>query len=139
MRGQTVNRFVYQPIVFKNYLNLIYRVKIFPHNLILTGDELIIIKDDEKQGQDRYGGIKIYVPLPQIYDLTVKPDPKTRFTILTIGISGGDSIRLEFSSVEAELEQLLNEFYKTRRIWICGYLQPSALKKTIHKNNYQYC
>jgi len=115
IRGQIVNRFVYQPIISKKYLAIIYHIKIFPKILILTGNELIIIKDEEVQAGGSYGGIKFYIPLHRIVELVVNPAPKTRFNILTIGILGGDSIRLKFSSVEDELEQLINEFYKIKR------------------------
>jgi hypothetical protein len=108
--GEKVYSIAYQPLVSKKYFNIFSKIKIFPHILILTETEFIIIQDEKSQ-LSNYGGIRDYLPLRRIINLKSDLDVKTNYTNLIILFPGG-SFNLKFYGIEAELEMFIDNFFK---------------------------
>jgi hypothetical protein len=108
--GEKVYSIAYQPLVSKKYFKIFSKIKIFPHILILTETEFIIIQDEKNQ-LSNYGGIRDYLLLSRIINLKSDFDAKTNYTNLMILFPGG-SMYLKFYGIEAELEMFINNFFK---------------------------
>jgi hypothetical protein len=78
---------------------------------ILTDRELIIIREEERQGgKDKYGGIWDYIPLNKIVTLSLGEKDSN---LLGLSIQLPESARLEFlfqASAKQEIDQLLHRF-----------------------------
>jgi len=114
--GEKIHRMIYQPVVSQKYFKFFPIIKIFPGIAILTESEFIIIHDEERQSQSRYGGIWAYIPLDRIIDLKLEIDSKTSYLHLNILFPGNESLLLKFSCEKAELEKLIREFFKVREL-----------------------
>ena len=116
--GEGLNQLIWQPelrigvlhsffpSVFDKFLHRV----IFPnHALMLTNQELIIIKEDEQNKRsDRFGGIWEFIPLPKIKagHLTQEENGVIQ---LTITLKTGLEVHSLFmSSMRQQLENLLN-------------------------------
>ncbi len=87
------------------------------HLSILTGRELIMIKEDPEKGADhgtRYGGTWLYIPLPKIAAVSLGECDHHTLT-LTIHLPENDEISSIFAMANrSELEQFVDQLEKMR-------------------------
>lgn len=72
--GEQVIHFIHQPLYRRKRYRFFSYTAIFPHLHILTDKELIIINDEARKDQARYGGIWTYIPLRKVVDLRLVND-----------------------------------------------------------------
>jgi hypothetical protein len=110
--GEKVIHAIYQPEIRESLWTILGRTyyrTIFPtHMMILTDQELILIRENESRGgEDKYGGTWDYIPLSQIESLFVEAKDE-HLLALTIQVSGGERFNCLFQdSLKQEADQLL--------------------------------
>jgi hypothetical protein len=114
LEEEKVIQFILQPEIQESLLTFLgktyFRTITPTHMSILTNRELIVIREDAaRRKEDRYGGIRDYIPLNKIKSLTVS-EKTVDLVGLTVQLPE-DSIELLFQvSAKEELNQLLNQF-----------------------------
>jgi hypothetical protein len=80
---------------------------------ILTDRELIVIREEAtRRKEDRYGGIRDYIPLGKIVSLSLM-EKDDNLLVLTIQLPGNSRFELLFQgSARGEVEQLLDQLKK---------------------------
>lgn len=109
--GEKVVRSILQPEIREGVLTLlgrIYHRTISPtHMTILTDCELVTIREEQRPGKDRYGGVWTYIPLKKIVALSLA-EQEGGLLRLSIELPAGASLDSLFeASARQELEQLI--------------------------------
>jgi hypothetical protein len=87
-----------------------YRTVSPPHASILTGHELIVIREEQRSRGDEYGGVWTYIPVDKIVTLSLSWQDKN-LLMLSIQLPENESLELLYqASVEEEVNQLLSKF-----------------------------
>jgi hypothetical protein len=88
-----------------------YRTLSPTHVVILTDRELIIVREDERRsGDDKYGGIWDYIPLPRILSLSLSRRDG-QWLALSVQLPGSVQLECVFlASAEREVNQLLGRY-----------------------------
>lgn len=113
VRGETVCQVIFQPEILRSAWKVLGWT-FFPkmntvHLTILTGDELILICEDERSPKvkgSRYGGTWQFIPLHGVTSAAFS-EPVNGLITISITFTGGDSIQKHFDAASRpELEQL---------------------------------
>lgn len=115
--GEKVIGFILQPEIQARLLTVLkktyYRTISPTHMTILTDRELIVIREEAtRRKEDRYGGIRDYIPLGKIVSLSLM-EKDDNLLVLTIQLPGNSRFELLFQgSARGEVEQLLDQLKK---------------------------
>lgn len=116
--GDTVRCIVLQPEIRAGLLRLfgrsISRTVAVAHLTILTGRELIIIRDASAEKGMRYGGVWTYIPLSKIASVSLAP-AGDNLLALSIHLPGGDRIESLFGpETRPEVDELVEQIVNSR-------------------------
>jgi hypothetical protein len=114
LEGETVLQAVLQPEIRIKLIQVFgrayHRVLSPPHATILTAQELIVIREEQRRGSDKYGGLWDYIPTHKALSLSLNRQ-KSDLLQLTIDLPGEESLAYLFeAALEPELDQLLDSF-----------------------------
>ncbi|MGE5580975.1 MAG: hypothetical protein ACM3X9_00390, partial [Bacillota bacterium] len=118
--GVAVKQIIYQPDIRTKYLRYFQKYVSYTHLTVLTGKELILIKDDDHlrtTHNTRYGGIWEYIPLTKVmaWELVSEAKLPENCKILRLFLAGGTSISRIFTVDRLqELNLLTQEIDKLR-------------------------
>ncbi len=117
--GETVLSNIYEPTIDLMHIELFGRVlyqRISPaYLLILTDQEVILIKDPDSKRLSDYGATWTYLPLPLIQAMGLSYRDEKGYFSLMITLQSGEVIELLYrESNQTKMEEFMNLFQKTR-------------------------
>jgi hypothetical protein len=119
VRGEKVSQIILQPEILEPASKLLgrtfYRTVTAVHLSILTDQELILIREDERSPKikgGRYGGIWQFLPLRSLISVSLT-GPSNGMLTLTIGLLAGETIQRQFAAAsQPELAQFCAKIQK---------------------------
>ncbi|MBN2502257.1 MAG: hypothetical protein JXB38_15850 [Anaerolineales bacterium] len=118
LEGETVVQAILQPEIRVKVMRVLgrayYRTLSPPHATILTNQELIVIREEQRRRSDEYGGLWDYIPLDKVAALALDRREDNLLT-LAIDLPGEESLAYLFEAAwQPELEQLMEKFREVK-------------------------
>lgn len=111
LSGERLLKFVYQPDrcikTIKLFNTPVFRQYATGHLLILTANELILIRESKRTKTENatvYGGVFTYIPLNKIRNITVTTEPEKSRQVMQIRLSDTICLHSEFGMDNPDVE-----------------------------------
>ncbi|QZY53700.1 hypothetical protein [Crassaminicella profunda] len=115
LSGQKVMNVVYQNEICEKHFKYFSKRKTNAHIVILTKNELIMIREDyelQKDKNSKYGGVWNYIPLTKIKEIKFEKKEDEEVYIFSVNLLNNEPIEAICSpSNKTDIDLLINEFY----------------------------